>query len=732
MTRDLSEVQAHGQFVPVDLHVHTPASWDYKGRKSEEGYRELLRAFRDAGVKVLAITDHNTMDGYKEILRLREAAKTRLAVVSEVAAEHPGMEGQLNELKLDVDLFESMLILPGVELDAKPGIHVLAVFDPDQPLELAEQLVVDAGFTAEYQGADDKESRALMAVDDLVSAIAAAGGLPILAHVDRDKGAYKDLQGGYRARVFKSDSLAALSYADPASEAQLSDLLAQPAYRRSRPLAMFRCSDYHGEPGTPLRVTFMQLQTLEYASFRQVIDDPVGRVSQTADPEERAIIESVARSKSAIPIPTLSALGKSGAGGACALLNQWGGGQLVLGVSLRNGNLSITGVNASRDEIREAIENALGDVNPAPSKRLLFFDWNDRVIAVVTLAAVGVGRLHVLNDARQAWILSAGVPKPADAPEIAQIVEENVIRRLADIQKQPIAEARRFAAQAPILAQGAKFFRLARKIEERSLSTFSDRVHGAYLESGSPAKLTSDAMESYQNGRPSGSCGFAVDGPFRLPHAYMRLTLPSFEASDFEEGAAPGSVKKGPLLIITHRGAVYFYPEHARCSVYNDGGDDAPAVLKGIGKTEAAHMARLVLWLKSAPAIAYILMGVVDSSGRPDGGGPNLYAQLPIPEAIFTDQATELDDLAASIAQLERDFLAAPVPDVPADYADLVDKHNLAVDGYAYEVEAVIASLLGLDEDDAAALDDFLRSRRLYALDGVDAATGRAIHSGIS
>lgn len=729
MSGESVDTRTQDVFLPVDLHVHTPASWDYKGKKSEEGYKELLRVFQDAGVRIIAITDHNTLDGYREIIRLREEVNAKAAFVAELAAAHPTMDEQLALIQKDVALFESILILPGVELDAKPGIHVLAIFDPEQPLETAEQLIVEAGFATEFQGREDKDSRSALVVDELLDAIARAGGLAILAHVDRDKGAYKDLQGSYRARVFTSDSLAAVSYADPVSEAQLSDLLAQKEYRRSRPLAMFRCSDYHGETGPPKKVTFMQLDSVDFAGFKQVIENPIGRVSQTEDPEIRSIIEEVARSKSSIALPTIAALRESGASGACALLNQWGGGQLVVGTRLSNGNLSITGVADARTEIDRHVDSVLQGLNPVPSRRILYFDWNDRVVAIVTLGAIGVGRLHVLQEVREAWIISDGKPKSADAPEIAQMVEENVIRRLADIQRQPIAEAKRFASQTPILAQGGKYFRLARKIEERSQSTFRDRVRGEFLSQvGNLSTLKEDAATTRANGLASGSCGLVVDGPYRYSHAYMRLSLPMFQLTDFEEVPLKGMVKKGPFLVIAHGGAVYYQPGGKKCTLYVASREETPAVLKGIGESEGTHLARLALWLKSAPAIAYSLMAADDSQGRAESAA-SLYARLPVPEALFSSEGENLAEIAEAILQLEHDFLARPPAESQSDYLDTVEAHNLAVDAYAYEAEAVIASLLGLDEDDALALDDFLRSRRLYALDGVDAISGRAIQA---
>ena len=59
------------KFFKVDLHVHTPASKCYKGDKSEEGYWKILQNAVKNGIRMIAITDHNTTEGYDKIIELK-------------------------------------------------------------------------------------------------------------------------------------------------------------------------------------------------------------------------------------------------------------------------------------------------------------------------------------------------------------------------------------------------------------------------------------------------------------------------------------------------------------------------------------------------------------------------------------------------------------------------------------------------------------------------------------
>lgn len=58
-------------FIPVDLHVHTPASKCYKGMTNDEEYINIIQNYFKKGIRVIAITDHNTVKGYKELCRIK-------------------------------------------------------------------------------------------------------------------------------------------------------------------------------------------------------------------------------------------------------------------------------------------------------------------------------------------------------------------------------------------------------------------------------------------------------------------------------------------------------------------------------------------------------------------------------------------------------------------------------------------------------------------------------------
>lgn len=153
----------------IDFHVHTPASKDFgqgdaeqKNATAEEWIKSAMLAELDAVV----VTDHNTgafVDPLKKAL-------------SRIDSEHP-------------DWYRPLTIFPGVEItiaDAGSRIHVLAVLDPASDTNSVMALLGKCGIISDF--GDDENCYTGTSVVEVVKAIAESGGIPILAHVDAERG----------------------------------------------------------------------------------------------------------------------------------------------------------------------------------------------------------------------------------------------------------------------------------------------------------------------------------------------------------------------------------------------------------------------------------------------------------------------------------------------------------------------------------------------------------------
>ena len=62
LSKDVAKNKNRMQWYQVDLHIHTPASLDYK--EKDAAYIDILRRAEYRGIDIIAFTDHNSVGGY--------------------------------------------------------------------------------------------------------------------------------------------------------------------------------------------------------------------------------------------------------------------------------------------------------------------------------------------------------------------------------------------------------------------------------------------------------------------------------------------------------------------------------------------------------------------------------------------------------------------------------------------------------------------------------------------
>lgn len=86
--------EKNSEFIGADLHVHTPASKCYEGDKNDIEYIQIIRKFYSKGIRIIAITDHNTIKGYKELIRIKQSLINKLEVLGEYVKKHKELEAE--------------------------------------------------------------------------------------------------------------------------------------------------------------------------------------------------------------------------------------------------------------------------------------------------------------------------------------------------------------------------------------------------------------------------------------------------------------------------------------------------------------------------------------------------------------------------------------------------------------------------------------------------------------
>lgn len=141
----------------VDLHAHSPASYDYhpESERIAQDWNGWVQAASAALLQAVAVTDHNTAAGLAAI----QAAAS-------ITQDAP-------------------VIFPGTELTANDGTHLLVVLDPSRSQKHVEEIFAGAQVTVDKQG--HPEARSPRSVEQILE-IAAGRGVVIAAHANTAKG----------------------------------------------------------------------------------------------------------------------------------------------------------------------------------------------------------------------------------------------------------------------------------------------------------------------------------------------------------------------------------------------------------------------------------------------------------------------------------------------------------------------------------------------------------------
>lgn len=188
------EVHAvEGDWRRVDLHLHTPASGDWL----EPGvtYLQWLQKAESRGLEIVAITDHNTVEG---VARLR-AEVERLSWLEANDRLRPQERRDLDEFRR---LGDKVLVLPGFEFTATFGFHILAIFPPETPVRVLELLLLRLNVPVDRLAEGSTEIGATTDVLTAYRLIHEAGGLVIAAHANAAHGvAMRGLSFGGQTKI---------------------------------------------------------------------------------------------------------------------------------------------------------------------------------------------------------------------------------------------------------------------------------------------------------------------------------------------------------------------------------------------------------------------------------------------------------------------------------------------------------------------------------------------------
>ncbi|MCW2927895.1 MAG: hypothetical protein JWM86_1863 [Thermoleophilia bacterium] len=211
----------------LDLHLHTPASHDWKGGVITA--QQFVETALDRGLDGIAITDHQT----------------------------PGWVDAVKQAAVGTGL----TVFPGVEIDnlaGSKGIHIIALFDVGATADEIDTMLAAIG-AIKYDGNHQKVRQpATEGPLKVLNCIQEAGGIAVLAHSQSSKGVLGDMQGALRREIVRHPAVLAVEakaedfYDDDKrkNHRRTFDLLDGTDATYNRKLAVYQSSDNPAPAGT--------------------------------------------------------------------------------------------------------------------------------------------------------------------------------------------------------------------------------------------------------------------------------------------------------------------------------------------------------------------------------------------------------------------------------------------------------------------------------------------------
>ena len=249
-----------------DFHTHTPASRDTRawqaaiGTENEVTPEIWLRKFMDAGIDCVAVTDHNSGDWIDKL-------KDAYAAMGQQAADGSPPEG-----------FRELTLFPGVEVSVSGGFHLLAILDADATSSDIDSLLGKVDFRG-TKGASDAVTHA--SPPQVVQAVLDAGGTPIPAHADQEKGLLRVKPGTRESamdantlrEVMAMDRLLAVEWVDQALP--MPTCVEKDSRRMARILGS-DCHSFHGDGAPGSRFTWIKMAKPTLEGLRLALLDGDG------------------------------------------------------------------------------------------------------------------------------------------------------------------------------------------------------------------------------------------------------------------------------------------------------------------------------------------------------------------------------------------------------------------------------------------------------------------------
>jgi hypothetical protein len=443
----------------MDLHIHTPASSDY--RDPGISYLDILKKAEEKSLDMIAFTDHNSVGGYAAMHRELETLTLleRLGRMTDVERE------TLNEYRR---LLAKITVLPGFEFTATFGFHILGIFPEGTSVRKLEYLLLNLNVPEEKMviGAPDVGSTS--DVLTAYQAITSGGGLAIAAHANSSNGvAMQGFPFGGQTKIAytQDHNLVALEVTDLEVTGRRTTASfyngSKPEYPRR--MHLIQGSDAHAldteqiegnkRLGVGARITEVLVKDASFASLKELLTGT--DFTRTRPYRASAGWSEVEQARKQGPNMTQSfherAVSRTnrtrGILHDIVAFSNAQGGTIYVGVSQEAG-VPVSGIERPEEAVRILKEDVRRTIEPPVDPEFMVKGNADRGVLVIQVPQ-GSDAPYAFTPTGQIYIRLDGESVVASRDEIVQLVLEASQRGMARVESRPPKAQRPAATVLP-------------------------------------------------------------------------------------------------------------------------------------------------------------------------------------------------------------------------------------------------------------------------------------------
>lgn len=681
----------------VDLHIHTPSSKCYKGPKDENEYLHIVEAAVKKNINIIAITDHNSIDGYKKLIGIRDRLINDKCTL-ETISDSKEAKSKLKVINKSLGVFKSLLIIPGVEFEVNNGIHMLVLFNPKSSISEIEQFLQDGGFEPSNYG---KESDVFSnwSLFDLYKESQKKDCIILDAHSDSNKGIFNTLTGTPRIHAFLDISLKGICYKSEKQKTIIEQIISQ--NRRKAPIAFLKSSDALSTDEIGQEISYLRLDEFTWDGIKKAFVNPTEHIF-TNYPKTLSIIKQIGLHESCLFIKDFCLANFSIIfQNICSLANS-SGGFVIIGAESSN---SLFGI---KEDALSLIPNFCEEMNNQIIGFTNFgitpYPLKDGMMIII-IHVYSDGNLYGVSGDNHTYCFKNNRVEILNTYEIQNILTRRLSERFSEKINHELEEIHN---KTQAISTFAKSLPLLNTFTSRcdmlsSVVTKVTPIDSIKLTVEQVASL-SDKYRSHENGLLRGNiCYFEEPQKPRLADAFLRCSLPKYNI----KGCS--SPKAKAVIYIIPGGAVYYSDTIVDC-YYN-----MPEPILCLSISESYNTKFLCAFLKSSLFLWYCLNRFDDFDIVP----PYVFNSIHIPR-IHNKNKAELDIIKEiegyfdKIITAEKSYLKEYPSYAKDDRIKYTISHNKSVLEYYKKIDDALFALLNISEEDQQVIMHYLKANKIF------------------